>query len=279
MKAIQTIDRRVARFAGYQDMNGEFVPFAMSDEVFRRLGPPTIPQFRLEYKTEGTVTTWYQLGTSTPCPTVTSVCSNAPYRSCATGPCPAGVPCRTLGHCIGGRSKNTTVTLTGVSYKDSNLCISDVDCFDFAVPGSVGLCSNAVARCNPQVSTCTEYQDPRLPEGCDRTLINGQKACSEGAVTFACTTDAQCSTTATTPGPGGTCSVPACDFLYVPKDKISSELSECNGVLDPEAGCVGLHETGGTFDTIITAKHCSTARTTPCYVDNDCPGVETCGYQ
>ena len=36
LKAIQTIDRRDARFTGYQDMNGEFVPFTMSDEVFRR---------------------------------------------------------------------------------------------------------------------------------------------------------------------------------------------------------------------------------------------------
>jgi hypothetical protein len=36
MKAIQPIDRRVARFNGYHDMNGEFVPFAMSDDVFRR---------------------------------------------------------------------------------------------------------------------------------------------------------------------------------------------------------------------------------------------------
>ncbi|MGD9603414.1 MAG: hypothetical protein AB7O21_02040 [Gammaproteobacteria bacterium] len=36
MKAIQSADRRIARFAGYRDMNGEFVPFATSDEVFRR---------------------------------------------------------------------------------------------------------------------------------------------------------------------------------------------------------------------------------------------------
>ncbi len=36
MKANRLIDRRVARFPGYHDMNGEFVPFSMSDEVFRR---------------------------------------------------------------------------------------------------------------------------------------------------------------------------------------------------------------------------------------------------
>lgn len=36
MNAVQSIDRRIARFPGYHDMNGEFVPFAMSDEVFRR---------------------------------------------------------------------------------------------------------------------------------------------------------------------------------------------------------------------------------------------------
>jgi len=36
MKPIQTLERRIARFPGYHDANGEFVPFATSDEVFRR---------------------------------------------------------------------------------------------------------------------------------------------------------------------------------------------------------------------------------------------------
>ena len=36
MKSIQTLDRRIARFPGYRDANGDFVPFATSDEVFRR---------------------------------------------------------------------------------------------------------------------------------------------------------------------------------------------------------------------------------------------------
>lgn len=36
MKAIYPLERRIARFNGYHDMNGEFVPFSMSDEVFRR---------------------------------------------------------------------------------------------------------------------------------------------------------------------------------------------------------------------------------------------------
>lgn len=36
MKPIPSIDRRIARFPGYRDMNGDFVPFSMSDEVFRR---------------------------------------------------------------------------------------------------------------------------------------------------------------------------------------------------------------------------------------------------
>ncbi|MGH8597323.1 MAG: hypothetical protein ACREXT_11760 [Gammaproteobacteria bacterium] len=36
MKAVQSIDRRIARYNGYRDMNGEFVPFTLSDEVFRR---------------------------------------------------------------------------------------------------------------------------------------------------------------------------------------------------------------------------------------------------
>ncbi|MFA4873182.1 MAG: carbohydrate binding domain-containing protein [Patescibacteria group bacterium] len=239
--------------------------------------------YTCEYETEGTVTTWYQLGTSTPCPTVTSVCSNAPYRSCtnATTQCPEGGTCRPLGFCIGGRAVRDAIS-GGVTYpKVKNRCLSDADCMDFSRPGSQGLCSNAVARCKPQVSTCTEYQDPRLPEGCSRALVYGQKACSEDGA-FACTTDAQCSTTATPPGPGGTCSVSACDFLYVPKDKIQSQLSDCKGELDPEAGCVGLHETGGGPDTIITAKHCSNSpvgNPRPCITDNDCDTGGTCGYQ
>ena len=36
MKPIQSVERRIARFPGYRDMNGDFVPFSTSDEVFRR---------------------------------------------------------------------------------------------------------------------------------------------------------------------------------------------------------------------------------------------------
>lgn len=36
MKPDPTFNRRPARFHGYRDVNGEFVPFASSDEVFRR---------------------------------------------------------------------------------------------------------------------------------------------------------------------------------------------------------------------------------------------------
>jgi hypothetical protein len=36
MKPDLTLERRIARFPGYRDVNGEFVPFASSDEVFRR---------------------------------------------------------------------------------------------------------------------------------------------------------------------------------------------------------------------------------------------------
>ncbi len=36
MKPIHSLERRIARFAGYRDLNGEFVSFTTSDEVFRR---------------------------------------------------------------------------------------------------------------------------------------------------------------------------------------------------------------------------------------------------
>jgi hypothetical protein len=36
MKPDPTPEGRPVRFAGYFDVNGEFVPFAASDEVFRR---------------------------------------------------------------------------------------------------------------------------------------------------------------------------------------------------------------------------------------------------
>lgn len=36
MRASRKIPRQPARFDGYRDMNGDYVPFATSDEVFRR---------------------------------------------------------------------------------------------------------------------------------------------------------------------------------------------------------------------------------------------------
>ncbi|MEN9727697.1 MAG: hypothetical protein RL434_2063 [Pseudomonadota bacterium] len=36
MKTSRKITRQPARFDGYRDMNGDYVPFTTSDEVFRR---------------------------------------------------------------------------------------------------------------------------------------------------------------------------------------------------------------------------------------------------
>ncbi len=55
MTAIQAIDRRIARFNGFHDMNGEFVPFVLSDDVFRRankLGARILLRLELSEKQE-----------------------------------------------------------------------------------------------------------------------------------------------------------------------------------------------------------------------------------
>ncbi len=36
MKSVKAADSRIARYKGFHDMNGEFVSFGTSDEVFRR---------------------------------------------------------------------------------------------------------------------------------------------------------------------------------------------------------------------------------------------------
>ncbi|MSQ67559.1 MAG: hypothetical protein EXR83_05120 [Gammaproteobacteria bacterium] len=36
MKTLNSFDARIARFAGFHDLNGQFVAFSTSDEVFER---------------------------------------------------------------------------------------------------------------------------------------------------------------------------------------------------------------------------------------------------
>jgi hypothetical protein len=36
VKTLKVADTRIARYKGFHDMNGDFVPFGTSDEVFRR---------------------------------------------------------------------------------------------------------------------------------------------------------------------------------------------------------------------------------------------------
>ncbi|MBI4695752.1 MAG: hypothetical protein HY749_17240 [Gammaproteobacteria bacterium] len=50
MKPDYQFERAIARFAGYHDMNGEFVPFETADEVFtraRRLGARVLLRLHL----------------------------------------------------------------------------------------------------------------------------------------------------------------------------------------------------------------------------------------
>ena len=247
-----------------------------------------------EFKTEQNVTAWYKTGTSEFCPTAAAVrtCANAPYIACASdGDCPLGSEqgvCRVLGHCIGGRSMNTAVA-GGISYHDANLCISDADCLDYSRPGAQGLCSNAVGRCAPEHSTCAEFQDPRLPEGCDTSLVYGEKRCTIGKAcsnmpTRSCNTNTECptggfcaaalcATENDCVGAGNECAAVSCDYYYVPRREIQSALTACTG-LNPEDGCVGFHETGGGPDNVVTQKRCSNspnlAQPIVCTIDADC---------
>lgn len=55
MKAFQQVDPMIARYNGYYDMNGEFVPFTMADEVFsraRRLGARVLLRLELSESRE-----------------------------------------------------------------------------------------------------------------------------------------------------------------------------------------------------------------------------------
>lgn len=231
-----------------------------------------------EYKTENGVATWYAQGTSTPCPTMPAagVCSNAPYRVCggATGGCPAGGTCRPLGRCVGGRSIHTNLTLRGL-----NQCEKNTDCADYSRPGGLGICSTSVGLCDSGSSTCTEYQDPQSPKGCLNTLVYGQRACERNTARF-CQADEGCKDRdagGTVINDYGNCSVLACDTVYLPKKGLRDALGACTAI-NPDIGCVGLHEVGGGPDTITTTPHCENDATKPCASPADCGGA-ACGYQ
>lgn len=223
-----------------------------------------------EYKTENNVSNWYRTGSSQFCPSVGSVCSNAPSIACTgNAQCPAGGFCG-VGHCIGGRSMSLAV-VNGIIFKDANLCTSNAECLDYSRPGSEGLCSQAVGLCPGQYSTCTEFRDPQLPQGCDNTLAYGEKRCKNNRA-VRCVNNNAC-----TAGTDDECSIVACDYYYVPRKDIRDALT-CTS-LNPEEGCVGLHETGGAPDSITTTPHCNNALMTSCKIDADCPTGGTCGYQ
>lgn len=229
--------------------------------------------FTCEYATKGGQTNWYRKGLSISCPSVSVVatCDSAPYIGCTLsgGECPDGGACVTLGHCIGGRSMSAQVTADNTPYRDLNLCVSNADCADFARPGNPGLCSSYVARCPGEHSSCTEYIDPRLPEACDRALPYGQKRCKLNPAT-SCLSDDDCR------GVGDRCSLTGCDAYYMKKDSLdSTTLGACESV-NPELGCVGLHETGGGPDSIYTVRVCTNATTVVCLTERDCPAGGRC---
>jgi len=61
---------------------------------------------------------------------------------------------------------------------------------------------------------------------------------------------------------------------------VEDALRACNGAVNPDEGCVPLHETYGGPDTIITAPHCEFDKTEACITDADCGASGgRCGYQ
>ncbi len=64
--------------------------------------------------------------------------------------------------------------------------------------------------CPASQSSCSEYQDPVTPRGCDKDALPGEEN--------------------------------ACNFYYLLKDSLSSGIQECNGIVSPSGGCIGLFD-------------------------------------
>ncbi len=110
-------------------------------------------------------------------------------------------------------------------------------------------------------------------------MVYGQKACAQNEARI-CRSDNDCierdlNTNAVIQD-FGDCSIQACDTLFISKNDIQDELVACPRI-DPEIGCVGLHEVGGGLDTFTTALHCDNDPSKGCAADADCGGGK-CGY-
>lgn len=167
-------------------------------------------------------------------------CSNEPSKVCKEDSnCVASAPCILDRHCIGGRTKDEA--------SDNNSCLQNsgtAGCIDYSTGKEGGICSSWVALCPEDMSSCTEYQDPNTPEGCNKEAVN-----------FEYTTNPD-----PTRGP-----IPYCDFYYY-----KSNLVETCASVDPKAGCLGFHQTDGGEDYWYSVPRCSGKPEIRCESDSDC---------
>lgn len=208
-----------------------------------------------EYKLAGSKYGWYKRGTTELCPGFYSdpangYCSNEPSRICQSDSDCSGAPCIIERRCIGGRSTEDAHLL-------DNICGESSTCMNYSTGSdNDGLCSSWVAACPEDSNTCREFQDPRNPDDCDRSLVNYESRYD--------TTKSR--------------AVLNCDYYYYKTD----DLEKC-GAVDLNQNCVGFHQTDGTADFLYSSWRCDNDVKIECEADADCVKADgtfgRCGVQ
>lgn len=202
--------------------------------------------FVCEYKLGGNRYGWYKQGTTELCPgfngnATDGYCSNEPSRICQSDVDCSGAPCVMERRCVGGRSTEDLHLI-------DNICGENSTCMNYSTGSdNDGTCSSWVAACPEDSNTCREFQDPRNPEDCDRSLVNYESR-YERAVG----------------GTGGK-AISSCDYYYYKTD----ELEKC-GAVNPNENCVGFHQTDGSADYLYSSWRCDNDVKIECEVDADC---------
>jgi len=198
--------------------------------------------FICEYKGVSGYDNWYKVGSSEACPGVAwnedvtqGYCSNEPNVKCTEDSECAGAPCIVERHCVGGRAKDPAA--------ENNTCQSNNDCVDYSTGKNEGICSSWAAICPDDRTSCSEYQDPNTPEGCNRLLVNFvQDTTSNNRL--------------------------VCDYYYYKADYVEDG-NGCTGV-DNKKGCLGFHKSDGGPDTFYSVSRCEDKPSIRCESDSDC---------
>jgi hypothetical protein len=168
-------------------------------------------------------------------------CSNEPIKICREdGDCVGSAPCISNKHCIGGMAKNNGT--------EDNTCLQNSGasgCMDYSTGKDGGSCSSWVALCPEEMNTCSEYQDPNTPEGCEKESVNFEYIVNPIDPTKA--------------------KIPYCDFYYYKTDVVET----CTSI-DPKVGCLGFHQTDGGENIYYGVPRCDGKPEIRCESDSDC---------